>query len=352
MVDKKKLNEALKGLNKKYGEGTIRRLGEQSIVPVRRISTGILSLDYILGGGYPVGRIIEIFGPEASGKTAVATYGLTEIQRAGYEVGVVDLEQTFNPIYARNNGLDVENLIFSQPETGEQAMDIVEAIALSGVKGILYDSVASSMSKFEGEKDMGDPTIGMQARLMSQCLRRINPTINKNDCILFFINQLREKVGTMYGNPETTPGGRALKFYATIRMNVRPCAFIGPKGNELRTKEGAIGHKIKVKVEKNKVFTPYKTAEFDFYYGVGVDQIADVVNTSVACGLISQAGSWFSYVDEEGTELRMQGLPKMKEAIQEKELVEEMRRRVVSIVNNNNNDDNIGTGAEDEEIQS
>lgn len=348
-VDKKALDNALKELNKKYGEGTVRRLGEESIIPIKRISTGILSLDYILGGGYPVGRIIEIFGPEASGKTAIATYGLVEIQNAGYDVGVVDLEQTFNPQYAEKNGLNTRDLIFSQPETGEQAMDIVEALALSGVKGILYDSVASTMSKFEGEKDMGDPTIGMQARLMSQCLRRINPTINKNDCILFFINQLREKVGVMHGNPETTPGGRALKFYATIRMNVRPCAYIGPNGNILKTKEGAIGHRIKVKVEKNKVATPYKTAEFDFYYGVGVDRVADVVDTGVATGLISQAGSWFSYIDEEGTELKVQGLPKMKEALQEKELVEEIRRRVINIVNNNNSPDDTGTRGDLEE---
>jgi recombination protein RecA len=340
----KKLEETLKNLNKKYGEGTVRHLGEQNVTPIKRISTGILSLDYILGGGYPVGRIIEIFGKEASGKTAIATYGLIEIQKAGYEIGIVDLEQTFNPIYAKNNGLDIGNLIFSQPETGEQAMDIVEALALSGVKGILYDSVASTMSKFEGEKDMGDPTIGMQARLMSQCLRRINPTINKNDCILFFVNQLREKIGTYSANPETTPGGRALKFYATIRMNVRPVAFIGPNGQEIKTKEEAVGHKIKVRVEKNKTFIPYKTCEFDFYYGVGVDQISDIINTAVACGLISRAGSWFSYIDIEGTELRVQGLQKMKETVQEKQLIKEIKERVLEIVTNNNCTDNRGTG--------
>ena len=340
----KKLEETLKNLNKKYGEGTVRHLGEQNVTSIKRISTGILSLDYILGGGYPVGRIIEIFGKEASGKTAIATYGLIEIQKAGYEIGIVDLEQTFNPIYAKNNGLDIENLIFSQPETGEQAMDIVESLALSGVKGILYDSVASTMSKYEGEGDIGDPTIGTQARLMSQCLRRINPTINKNDCILFFVNQLREKIGTYSANPETTPGGRALKFYATIRMNVRPVAFIGPNGQEIKTKEGAIGHKIKVRVEKNKTFIPYKTCEFDFYYGVGVDQISDTINTAVACGLISRAGSWFSYIDIEGTELRAQGLQKMKETVQEKQLIKEIKERVLEIVINNNCTDNRGTG--------
>lgn len=340
----KKLEETLKNLNKKYGEGTVRHLGEQNVTPIKRISTGILSLDYILGGGYPVGRIIEIFGKEASGKTAIATYGLIEIQKAGYEIGIVDLEQTFNPIYAKNNGLDIENLVFSQPETGEQAMDIVESLALSGVKGILYDSVASTMSKYEGEGDIGDPTIGTQARLMSQCLRRINPTINKNDCILFFVNQLREKIGTYSANPETTPGGRALKFYATIRMNVRPVAFIGPNGQEIKTKEGAIGHKIKVRVEKNKTFIPYKTCEFDFYYGVGVDQISDIINTAVACGLISRAGSWFSYIDIEGTELRAQGLQKMKETVQEKQLTKEIKERVLEIVINNNCTDNRGTG--------
>lgn len=340
----KKLEETLKNLNKKYGEGTVRHLGEQNVTSIKRISTGILSLDYILGGGYPVGRIIEIFGKEASGKTAIATYGLIEIQKAGYEIGIVDLEQTFNPIYAKNNGLDIENLIFSQPETGEQAMDIVESLALSDVKGILYDSVASTMSKYEGEGDIGDPTIGTQARLMSQCLRRINPTINKNDCILFFVNQLREKIGTHSANPETTPGGRALKFYATIRMNVRPVAFIGPNGQEIKTKEGAIGHKIKVRVEKNKTFIPYKTCEFDFYYGVGVDQISDTINTAVACGLISRAGSWFSYIDTEGTELRAQGLQKMKETVQEKQLIKEIKERVLEIVINNNCTDNRGTG--------
>lgn len=340
----KKLEETLKNLNKKYGEGTVRHLGEQNVTSIKRISTGILSLDYILGGGYPVGRIIEIFGKEASGKTAIATYGLIEIQKAGYEIGIVDLEQTFNPIYAKNNGLDIENLIFSQPETGEQAMDIVESLALSDVKGILYDSVASTMSKYEGEGDIGDPTIGTQARLMSQCLRRINPTINKNDCILFFVNQLREKIGTHSANPETTPGGRALKFYATIRMNVRPVAFIGPNGQEIKTKEGAIGHKIKVRVEKNKTFIPYKTCEFDFYYGVGVDQISDTINTAVACGLISRAGSWFSYIDIEGTELRAQGLQKMKETVQEKQLIKEIKERVLEIVINNNCTDNRGTG--------
>lgn len=340
----KKLEETLKNLNKKYGEGTVRHLGEQNVTPIKRISTGILSLDYILGGGYPVGRIVEIFGKEASGKTAIATYGLIEIQKAGYEIGIVDLEQTFNPIYAKNNGLDIENLIFSQPETGEQAMDIVESLALSDVKGILYDSVASTMSKYEGEGDIGDPTIGTQARLMSQCLRRINPTINKNDCILFFVNQLREKIGTYSANPETTPGGRALKFYATIRMNVRPVAFISPNGQEIKTKEGAIGHKIKVRVEKNKTFIPYKTCEFDFYYGVGVDQISDTINTAVACGLISRAGSWFSYIDIEGTELRVQGLQKMKETVQEKQLIKEIKERVLEIVINNNCTDNRGTG--------
>jgi len=327
-----KLKKTITSLNKKYGEGTIKRLGDDPLLDIPRISSGILSLDLALGGGYPTGRIVEIYGQEGSGKTAIATYGLTEIQKTLGNIAVIDVEQTFNPAYAAKNGMNIESLYWSQPETGEQAMDIAEALALSGVKGILYDSVAATMPKHEGEKDMGDPTIGTQAKLMSQCLRRLNPTLNKNNCTIFFVNQLREKVGVMYGNPEVVPGGRALKFYASIRLSVRPVAYLKEDGSEITTKEGAVGHRIKIRVEKNKVYTPFKIAEFDFYYGIGVDQESDIINVASDIGVITKTGSWYSYEPLEGDHVKAQGLLKFKKSVRERGLIDEVRERTLGFL--------------------
>lgn len=321
------INNALKYLDNKYGKGIVRRL-KDTPMSVERVSSGILSLDIALGGGWPVGRTVEIYGPEAGGKTAIAIYAGIEVQRTGRECGLIDEENAFNPDYAAANGMDVGRLFVSQPDTGEQAFDVMEALALTGQFGcLIFDSVAAAEPRQDAEKEMGDPSIGLQARLMSQCLRRVNPVFAKNKCTAFFINQIREKVGVMYGSPETTPGGRALKFYSSVRCEVRPTVFLGPNGQEVKTREEAVGHRIKVKVIKNKVYVPFKTAEFDFYYGVGVDLEKDVIDVATSLGIINRSGAWFSYGS-----LKEQGLSKMAEAIKHEGLFEEIRQATLQKV--------------------
>ena len=268
------------------------------------IPTGCLSLDIALGiGGLPRGRIIEIFGPESSGKTTVALHAIAQIQKMGGIAAFVDAEHALDPVYAKNLGVDLENLYVSQPDTGEQALDITDSLVRSGaVDLIVIDSVAALTPKAEIEGDMGDPHVGLQARLMSQALRKLTGIINKSHSCVIFINQLREKVGVMFGNPETTPGGKALKFYASVRIDVR-------RADALKDSDGIMGNKTKAKIVKNKLAPPFRTAEFDILYGEGISQEGCIIDLGVACDVIVKSGAWFSYEGEKVA----QGREKMRE---------------------------------------
>ncbi|MBC2578899.1 recombinase RecA [Clostridium sp. DJ247] len=288
----KALEAALGQIEKQFGKGSIMKLGEDSILNVDAISTGCLDLDIALGiGGVPRGRVIEIFGPESSGKTTVALHIVAEAQKAGGTAAFIDAEHALDPAYAKALGVDIENLIVSQPDTGEQALEIAEALVRSGaVDAIVVDSVAALVPKAEIEGEMGDSHVGLQARLMSQALRKLTGSINKSKCVAIFINQLREKVGIMFGNPETTPGGRALKFYASVRMDVRRIDSI-KQGDEV------VGNRTKVKVTKNKVAPPFKQAEFDIMYNQGISREGNVLDVGVREELVQKSGAWFSYND-------------------------------------------------------
>lgn len=292
-ADKLKALEAAMGnIEKQFGKGSIMKLGEQSGLNVDAISTGCLDLDIALGiGGVPRGRIIEIFGPESSGKTTVALHIVAEAQKAGGVAAYIDAEHALDPVYAKALGVDIDNLIVSQPDTGEQALEIAEALVRSGaVDVITVDSVAALVPKAEIEGEMGDAHVGLQARLMSQALRKLTGAINKSKCVAIFINQLREKVGIMFGNPETTPGGRALKFYASVRMDIRRIDSI-KQGDEI------IGNRTKVKVTKNKVAPPFKQAEFDIMYNQGISREGNVLDVGVKEEIVQKSGAWFSYND-------------------------------------------------------
>lgn len=328
------LDAALKQIEKSFGQGAVMRLGENKHLQIEAISTGSLTLDLATGiGGLPRGRIIEIYGPESSGKTTLALHCVAEAQKAGGEAAFVDAEHALDPVYAKNLGVDVENLLVAQPDDGEQALEITEQLVRSGaIDIIVVDSVAALVPRSEIEGDMGDSHVGLHARLMSQALRKLTGTINKTNCIIIFINQLREKVGVIYGNPEVTTGGRALKFYSTMRIDVRKIEQLKAPGNDF------IGSRTRAKIVKNKVAPPFKSAEFDIMYGTGIDRVGELADLAVKLEIVKKSGSWFSYGDQ-----RFQGRDKLKDLINnDKAFADELETRVKNMLSN--------LGSEEEEV--
>ena len=321
-----KLNETLKEITKMFGKGAIMKLGDRQAVDVDVIPSGSLLLDDALGvGGYPKGRIIEIYGPESSGKTTLALHAIAECQKAGGRAAFIDAEHAIDPVYAKNLGVDVDELILSQPDNGEQALEIVEMLASSGaISLIIVDSVAALVPQAELDGEMSDSSVGLQARLMSKAMRKLAGVLNKQSCAVIFINQLREKVGVMYGNPETTSGGRALKFYASIRIDIR-------RTEALKSGSDIVGNTVKVKIVKNKVATPFKTCELDIIYGQGISKESEILDKAVELGLIKKSGSWFEY---KGSKIA-QGRDAAKEYIKSnedvaKELTDQIRNGVIA----------------------
>jgi len=289
---KKALATAIAYIEKQFGKGAIMKLGDAKAMDIEAIPTGSMTLDIALGiGGVPRGRIIEIYGPESSGKTTVALHIIAETQKMGGEVAFIDVEHALDPVYARKLGVDIDNMLVSQPDSGEQALEIAEALARSGaVDCIVIDSVAAMVTKAEIDGEMGDTHVGQLARLMSQAMRKLTSVISKSNTTAVFINQVREKIGVMYGNPETTPGGRALKFYASVRIEVR-------RGEQIKEGSEVIGNRTKCKVVKNKVAPPFKECEFDILYGKGVSRVGEVLDIAVELNIVKKGGAWFSYGD-------------------------------------------------------
>lgn len=309
------LNDAIAKIEKDYGKGSVMKLGDSNVnMNVETVPTGCLSLDLALGlGGIPKGRIVEVYGPESSGKTTVALHMVAEVQKRGGIAGFIDAEHALDPVYARNIGVDIDNLYISQPDNGEQALEITEAMVRSGaVDIVIVDSVAALVPKAEIDGDMGESHVGLQARLMSQALRKLTAVISKFNCIVIFINQLREKVGVMYGSPEVTTGGRALKFYASIRMDVRKIETL-KQGGEV------VGNRTRIKVVKNKIAPPFKEAEFDIVFGKGISREGDILDLAVKCNVINKSGAWFAY---NGNKIG-QGRENAKQYLAENELIRE-----------------------------
>lgn len=316
----KALEQVLADIEKQFGKGAIMKLGEQEHMEIDVTSSGSLMLDVALGvGGYPKGRIIEIYGPESSGKTTFALQAIAEVQKNGGRAAFIDAEHALDPVYAKNLGVNLNELLLSQPDTGEQALEICEALVRSeAVNIVVIDSVAALVPQAEIDGDMGDSHVGLQARLMSQALRKLSGTINKTKTTAIFINQLREKVGVMFGNPETTPGGRALKFYATIRLDVR-------RGEQIKQGDGVIGNKTNVKVVKNKVAPPFKTASVDIMYGEGVSREGEIIDIASEINILEKSGAWYSYKGEKIG----QGKENVKAYLKEhKDLKEELEEKI------------------------
>lgn len=319
-TDKDKiLSQVLLDIEKQFGKGAIMKLGDDTHNEIAVSPSGSLTLDLALGvGGYPKGRIIEIYGPESSGKTTFALHAIAEIQKAGGRAAFIDAEHALDPVYAKNLGVNINELLLSQPDTGEQALEICEALVRSeAINIVVIDSVAALVPQAEIEGEMGDSHVGLQARLMSQALRKLSGTINKTNTIAIFINQLREKVGVMFGNPETTPGGRALKFYSTIRMDVR-------RSEQIKQGDSVIGNKTTVKIVKNKVAPPFKTAVVEIMYGEGVSRVSEIIDLGVEAGIIDKSGAWYSYNGEklgqgkETVKALLKGNDKLRDELEQK----------------------------------
>ena len=324
----KALQLTLDKLDKTYGKGTVMKMGDKAVEEVETISSGSLGLDLALGvNGYPKGRIIEIYGPESSGKTTLTLHAIAEAQKAGGIAAFIDAEHAFDRNYAEKLGVDIENLIISQPDNGEQALEIAENLIRSGaIDIVVIDSVAALTPKSEIEGEMGDSKMGLHARLMSQALRKLTGTISKTNCTVFFINQLREKIGVMFGNPETTTGGNALKFYASVRLDIR-------RSSQIKDGENVIGNRTKVKVVKNKVAPPFKVAEFDIMYGEGVSKTGEILDLAVEFEIVKKAGSWFSY----GETKLGQGRDAVKALIKDNpELADELELKIKALIKENN----------------
>ncbi len=343
---KKALKTAMAQIEKTYGAGAIMFMGENRHLDIEHISTGSLMLDLALGiGGLPRGRIIEIYGTESSGKTTICLQAVAEAQKAGGTAAFIDVEHALDPVYAKKLGVDIDNMLVSQPDTGEQALEIIETLVRSGaVDIVVLDSVAAMTTRAEIDGDMGDAHVGVQARLMSQALRKLTSVVSKSNCVAIFINQIREKIGVMYGNPETTPGGRALKFYSSVRIEVR-------RGEAIKEGSEIIGSRTKCKVVKNKVAPPFKVAEFDMLFGEGVSKLGEIIDTAVEFDIIKKSGSWFSYDNmkigqgREKVKVYLKENPQVCDEI-EKKIREEFEKNTSLLAAMTSDDDDEGAPAE------